>query len=302
MSIRSAHVTRSFLRLYRAMSTSVVDAFCFSNPIINAALHILCAPFVLKLTRLGSKMERMIARDGQLKGASEWLLRIGAEGIYSHGAENVPLAGPLLFVSNHAGLGDAHALLSASPRRDTIILANDFGILPGLSAMRRHLILVDPDQPVATYRAALRHLRAGKSLLLYPRGEIEADPALDLEAALASLPHWSRSMALFARHVPNLTIVPVAVGGLLSRRALLNPIVRRYRDRDKRHFLAATFQMMFPMYRDPVISLRFGDALSGERAAPRQVQARMATLLRRVHAEQQRLIPEAGRRVYRGSF
>ena len=298
----ATQINLSLPHLYRAMSTSVVDAFCFSNPFINAALRILCAPFALELTRLGLKMERMIARDGHLKGASEWLLSIGAEGIHIHGAENVPLAGPALFVCNHAGLGDAHALLSASPRRDTIILANDFGILPGLSAMRRHVILVDHDRPVATFRAALRHLRAGKSLLLYPRGEIEADPALDLEAALASLPQWSRSMALFARHAPNLKIVPVAVGGLLSRRALRNPIVRRYRDRDKRHFLAATFQMMFPAYRDPVISLCFGDALSGERAAPRQVQARMATLLRRVHAEQGRLMLDAGCRVYRRGF
>lgn len=292
----------AFLRLYRAMSTSIVDAFCFTHPLLKAAMHILCAPFALELTRLGRKMERMIARDGHLNGASEWLLRIGAQSIHSHGAENVPLTGPLLFVSNHAGLGDAHALLSASPRRDTFILANDFGILPGLSAMRRHVILVDPDRPVATYRAALRHLRAGKSLLLYPRGEIEADPALDLEAALASLPHWSRSMALFARHVPNLNIAPVAVGGLLSRRALLNPIVRRYQERDKRHFLAATFQMMFPLYRDPVIRICFGEALGGGCARRETVLAQMAILLRRVHIERQRLMLDAGSRVYRGRF
>ena len=235
-----------FLRLYRAMSTSVVDAFCFHNPLINAGLHIACAPFALELTRLSLKMEGMIARDGHLKGASEWLLDIGAKAIQVQGAEHVPLRGPLLFVGNHAGLGDAHALLMASPRRDTHILANDFGILPGLSAMRRHVFVVDRGRPSAALRAALRHLKAGKSLLLYPRGEIEPDPRLDLELALDSLPGWSASLELFARHVPNLNIVPVAVGGLISRRALRNPIVRQYKDGDKRHFLAATFQMMFP--------------------------------------------------------
>ena len=61
------------------MSTSVVDAFCSSNPLIKAALHIACAPFILELTRLGIKMDGMIARDGHLKGASEWLLEIGAD-------------------------------------------------------------------------------------------------------------------------------------------------------------------------------------------------------------------------------
>lgn len=289
----------SFIPLYRATSTSVVGAFCCSNPVINAALHIACAPFILELTRLGLKMEGMIARDGHLKGASEWLVDIGSAGIHIHGAEHVPLTGPLLFVGNHGGLGDAHALLSASPRRDTQILANDFGILPGLNAMRTHVIVVEPDQPVATFRAALRQLRAGKSLLLYPRGEIEADPCLDLESALASLSQWTHSPELFARYVPELAIVPFAVGGLLSRRALRNPIVRRYRDRDKRHFLAATFQMMFPTFRDPLISLRFGEPLVGERATRDQVRARMARLLRRVHIEQRRLMIEGGKRVYR---
>ena len=280
------------LHLYRAMSTSVVDAFCFNNPLINAILHIACAPFVLELTRLGLKMERMIARDGDLKGASEWLVDIGAKGIHIHGADNVPLTGPLLFVGNHAGLGDAHALLAASPRRDTHILANDFGILLGLREMRTHVIVVDHNQPVASFRAALRHLQAGKSLLLFPRGEIEADPGLNLEAALESLPLWSRSFELLARQLPELTIVPFAVGGVLSRRALQNPIARQYKEAGNRYFLAATFQMMFPIYRDPVVSLFFGGALCGRSVTREQILAQMASLIRRVHNEQGNLLSD----------
>jgi len=287
----------SYVRLYRAMSTSVVDAFCFSNPLINTALHIACAPFILELTRLALKMEGMIARDGHLKGASHWLLKIGAKAVRVHGADKVPRTGPVLFVGNHAGLGDAHTLLMASPRCDTHILANDFGILSGLRAMRRHVIVVDPSQPVASLRAAMRHLRAGKSLLLYPRGEIEADPGLYLQTALESLPLWSGSLELFARHVPGLSIVPVAVGGVISRRALRNPIVRPYRDSDKRHFLAATFQMLFPCYRDPVISLAFGEALSGENVTRDEIIEQMASLLRRVGAEQRLLMKAAARGV-----
>ena len=236
----------SFPRLYRAIATSVVDAFCFNNPLIKAALHLACAPFVLELTRLGMKMESIIARDGDLKGASEWLVSIAARDIHIHGAEKLPRDGPLLFVSNHAGLGDAHALLMSSPRRDTKLLANDFGILTGLRQFRRHLIVVEPERPQATIRLALRHLRAGGSLLLYPRGEIEADPGLYPDAARETLADWSRSFTVFARHVPDLAIVPVAVGGVISRRALENAVVRRYRDDGERHFLAATFQMMFP--------------------------------------------------------
>lgn len=293
---------KRFLQLYRAMTTSVVEAFCFRHPVIVAALHVVCAPFVLELTRLGMKMEGMIARDGNLKGASEWLVDIGSVGIRVQGADHVPLTGPVLFVGNHAGLGDAHALLSASPRRDTHLMANDFGILPGLQAMRRHIIVVDHSQPVASFRACLRHLRAGKSLLLYPRGEIEADPGLNLDAALEALAQWSRSIEHLARHVPDMVIVPFAVGGVLSRRALRNPIVQQYRESSKRHFLAATFQMMFPFYRDPVISLRFGSALGGEWAKRDLVLARMAVLLRQVNAEQQELNCNASARVFSRRF
>lgn len=276
----------SFLRLYRAMSTSVVDAFCCANPLLRALLHLLCLPFVLELTRLGLKMEGMIARDGDLKGACEWLLSIGAADIRVHGADEVPLTGPVLFTGNHAGLGDAHAVLASSPRRDTQVLAHDFGILPALGQFRRHVIVVDAERPEAALRAGLRHLRAGGSLLLYPRGEIEADPGLDLESARASLPAWSASIDVFARHVPGLAVIPVATGGVLSRRALRNRLVRRYRGREQRHFLAATFQMMFACYRDPIISVCYGRVLSGEEARRERVLERMACLLARVYREQ----------------
>ena len=279
-----------FWRLYRAMSVSVVEAFCSSHPVLNAILHVLCAPFVLELTRLGIKMESMIARDGHMQGASRWLVEIAARALQVRGAENVPATGPVLFLGNHAGLGDAHTLLAASPRTDTQILANNFGILSGLQEMHRHVIVVDKRAPYLAMRQSLRHLRLGKSLLIYPRGEIEDDPALDLDSAQASLSEWSRSIELFVRHVPDLMVMPCAVGGVISRRALRNPVVRQYQDKDKRHFLAATFQMMFPFYRDPVISLHFGHPLRGESATHETVLAQMAELLRSVNAEQRALI------------
>ena len=113
------NATVLYLRLYRAMSSSVVDAFCCRNRALIILLRILCAPFVLELTRLGIKMERMIARDGQLHDACAWLVDIATHSIDIQGAESIPREGPLVcVVANHAGLGDAHAVLTgfAAPR------------------------------------------------------------------------------------------------------------------------------------------------------------------------------------------
>ena len=266
-------------QLYRAMSSSVVDAFCADNRALIALLHILCAPFVLELTRLGIKMERMIASDGHLRDACAWLVDIATDSIDIQGAESIPREGPLLLVANHAGLGDAHAVLLASPRRDTLLLAHDFGILPGLPQFKRHVIVVDESRPLSAIRMSIRHLRAGGSLLLFPRGEIEADPALDLDLALESLAGWTGSIDLFSRHVPDLMIAPVAVMGLLSRRALRNPLVAMYKDRDKRHFLAATMQMMFAFYRDARVTVRCGRSLQGRDACRDVAVAEMRRLL-----------------------
>ena len=279
----------AFLQLHRGMSNAIVAAFCFTNPILNAFLRIACLPFTLRLTRLGMRMERRIARDGHLRGACQWALDIASRGMRVTGAEAVPRTGPLLIVGNHAGLGDAHAIIAASPRTDTVIMARDNPILRDLPLMRRHVIIIDAGQPEPALRAALRHLQAGKSLLVFPRGEIEDDPGLHLEGALSSLAGWSRSTAFFARHAPGLRVMPVAVGGLISRRALDNFIVRRYQDSDKRHFLAATFQMLFTRYRDPIVSLHFGEPMAGEAASQSEVASQMERLIRAAHHEQQQL-------------
>ena len=270
------------------MSTSVVEAFCCQNPSLKALLHVLCLPFVLELVRLGIKMERMIARDSHLQGACRWLVEIAAETIDIAGTEGIPRSGPLLLVGNHAGLGDAHAALLALPRQDTLLLARDFGILPGLAQFRQYVIVVDEARPHAAIRRSIQHLRSGGSLLLFPRGEIEADPALDLEAALASLSKWTRSIDLFARHVPDLTIVPLAVAGLLSRRALRNPLVRCNIDRKTS---ATSWRQPSKCYSHITAMQRSACAMGRPCAQPKPVASRRCIRWSRCCGRHMRLAP-----------
>jgi hypothetical protein len=91
------------------------------------------------------------------------------------------------------------------------------------------------------------------------------------------------------RKVPDLQIMPVAVGGMISRKAMANPIVKRYKNRDYQHFLAGTFQMVTPFYKDPTLSIVYGEPLTGESATLANVQVQMRHLLRQIYEEQRAL-------------
>ena len=135
----------------------------------------------------------------------------------------------------------------------------------------KHVIVVDMDRPQAALRDSIRHLNAGGSLLLYPYGRIEADPGLYPGSRAGDT----------ARMVGQHRTVRPPCAGLVSRafrcwrRDLAAGAAQSHRQaitgtRTERHFLAATFQMMFPFYRDPTIGLYYGQALCGQDATRRK--------------------------------
>jgi hypothetical protein len=115
----------------------------------------------------------------------------------------------------------------------------------------------DRQRRLSAIRAAASHLRTGGSLLVFPGGNIEPDPALHPEAANC-LHHWSDSLGLLARLVPKLIIVPTVTSGVISTNALRHPLSRLYRSAKQRERVAATLQVMLPRYRDTQVTLRFG--------------------------------------------
>jgi hypothetical protein len=273
-------------RLYRAISSSIVNAFLFKNPIIKAILHAAMSPFITNLTYHALEMESIIEHEGHMQGASAYVIDKGARGVHVHDANRVPENRPVLFVANHAGLSDANALLMSSPRRDTHTLVFDDGILRGLEAFHKLMIPIDKENPTLALRDTIKLLRAGQSILMFPAGEIEGDPALYLDDTLESLNTWSTSIEFFARHVPDLQVVPAGIGGVISRTALQNPIVKQYKTQSDRLFLAATFQLAFPAYRNPQLSIFYGQPLCGSDITMENVRSQMQTLIRKVHEEQ----------------
>lgn len=163
------------------------------------------------------------------------------------GLPRVPATGPLVAVANHPGTVDTPAVWQAlAVRHDLRVIALDRPFLRAIPNMARHLLYVADDghQRSRLVREALSHLRGGGALLVFPAGETEPDPAVRPAAARASLTGWSRSPELFARLVPGVPVLPIAVSGVLAGWALRHPVARVRRTVEARELAAATLQVV----------------------------------------------------------
>lgn len=159
----------------------------------------------------------------------------------------MPADGPLLAVANHPGTVDTLVVWRAlAVRPDLLVIALDRPFLRAVPNIAGHLLYVADDghQRSRLVREAMRHLHDGGALLVFPAGETEPDPAVRPEAALAALADWSRSPELFARLVPGLPVLPMAVSGVLADWALRHPVARLRRSTEGRELAAATLQVV----------------------------------------------------------
>ncbi|MGI8648937.1 MAG: hypothetical protein ACR2KW_00950 [Rubrobacter sp.] len=214
-----------------------------------------------RLAERAIEYDRLVGEGGLGRGG-DWALRRVARRANFSGEASIPGKGPLMVVSNHPGLSDTVALFSAIPRNDLMVIAARREFLDALpNTARRLFILEEGDGGSGVVRAAARHMRGGGSLLTFPGGRIEPDPA-STSGAAGSLAAWSGSLDLFARLVPGLTIVPAIVSGVVSRGAHRNPLLYLRRREEDRRWLAATLQMIFPSLYAVDVRVDFGRPVS----------------------------------------
>jgi hypothetical protein len=211
-----------------------------------------------RLAREVATYDEIVGESGLAAGGA-WALGRMVRRVEVEGRENVPTEGPLLLVANHPGLADSLALFAVAPRRDLRVVAAERPFLEALPNTSRYLMTVPETSPgrLGVVRSAAQHLMRGGAVLTFPGGEIEPDPAV-LPGAVEALMRWTGSADLFARLVPDLTVVPAAVSGVLSPTALRNPLIfvrRRPRDQE---WLAATLQMLAPVLRNVTTRVAFG--------------------------------------------
>jgi acyltransferase-like protein len=238
-----------------------------------------------RLAREVATYDEIVGESGLAAGGA-WALERMVRRVEVEGGENVPPEGPLLLVANHPGLADSLALFAVVPRRDLRVVAAERPFLKALPNTSQYLMTVPEASPgrLGVVRSAAQHLERGGAVLTFPGGEIEPDPAV-LPGAIEALMRWSGSLDLFARLVPDLTVVPAAVSGVLSPTALRNPLIfvrRRPRDQE---WLAATLQMLAPVLRNVTTRVAFGSPVKAEGGAVREtVLGEMRRLIERCEA------------------
>ena len=248
-----------------------------------------------RLSRIPAhRVARQIAAYDQIVGEAglaaggAWALERMVRRVDIEGQERVPREGSLLIVSNHPGLSDAAALFTAIARPDLRVIAAKWPLLDALPNTSRSLITVAKGSAnrFGVLRAAARHLRHGGAVLNFPAGRMEPDPAV-LRGGVDSLERWSTSVDLFARLVPDLTVVPVAVSGVFSPIALRNPLTSLRRREEDRWWLASNLQMLLPPLHNVTTRVMFGAAIrtaDAGVAVSQRVLAEMRPLIERCEA------------------
>ena len=203
--------------------------------------------------------DRALGEDGRGQG-SAWIVDNATSGLAIEGREHLPDRGPLLVVANHPGLSDAVAILAALGREDAWIVTANYPFLRALRLASRRFLFVSDDRSrrVSAVRRIVSALRRGETVVVFPAGGLELDPALSRAAALASLATWSRSIDLLARLSRDTLVIPVAVRGVVSRSAFDHPLARRRDGLKERQRMATLLQLALPAYRADRVHLAFG--------------------------------------------
>lgn len=241
-----------------------------------------------RFSDLAARFDQLVAEAG-FHQAARWVLPKFITRLEIEGSQWLPREGPLLVTSNHPGGADSIALAASLPRPDLKIVVSALPFFRGLPNSARHFIYttLDINERMQVVRESIRHLRQGGSLLIFPRGQVEPDPE-HLPGALEAVSHWSPSVGLMVRSVPETQVVPAVVSGVLTRASLNNPLTRIRSSAQDRQKLAEILQiiqqMLLPRRMAVATRVRFGQpfqsAVGDARATSEEIIESARQLLR----------------------
>lgn len=216
------------------------------NKLTQGAIRLLFGRATFRFSKLVMELDHQVGQHGAMTGA-RWLLPYFVRSHQASGMELIPKEGPLIIASNHPASYDGMVISAYIPRPDYKIIIGEvppYRYLPNLS---RYAIFSPQVKNtfgrMQTVRNAIRHLKDGGALLIFPRGNIEPDPAF-MPNPDAEFDRWSRSLEIFIRSVPQTRVLVTAVSGVISQQAFRHPITWFRQSRPDRQRLAFMYQII----------------------------------------------------------
>jgi hypothetical protein len=253
--------------LTRINLDDLVSSFGWQDNPVPAA--ILCRLFIRPARKFAGQMaafDELVRQVGLHEASCKTLQQYYIKNLCIHGRENIPTAGPVLFLSNHPGMTDTIGLFAAIPRVDLRVIAIHRPFLAALPNISQHLSYIsdDPVERMRAVRQVSTHLRAGGAALTFPAGKIEPDPDVH-SGALDSLKDWTDSSGSFMRLAPDLQIVPVLVSGVIWEKTAHHWLTRFKRNQEEQEKLAAALQLLAMVARDArptTVKIRFAKPIN----------------------------------------
>ena len=136
-----------------------------------------------RFSRFGSNFDKLLTKSGFNKAFINALSFFVGD-VEVHGGNNIPKKGPLLVVSNHPGTYDSVVIAAHLPRDDVKIVSSDIPFIQKMRNANRHFLFTTRDtyKRMIVIKRAIRHLKSGGAILIFPSGHIDPEPAIMPEA------------------------------------------------------------------------------------------------------------------------
>ena len=221
-----------------------------------------------RFSRFGSNFDKLVAKSGFNKAIKN-ALNFFVGDVEVRGGDNIPKKGPLLVVSNHPGTYDAVVIAAQLPRDDVRIVSSGIPFIQKMRNANRHFLFTTRDtyKRMIVIKRAIRHLKSGGAILIFPSGHIDPEPAI-MPEAMKELETWSRVVEIFLDKVPEIYIQVAIVSNVLSAKYIKNPLTRlrkHWRDQQRiAEFLQVIDQMVFRRKFNDIPKITFAKAFGLE--------------------------------------
>ena len=224
-----------------------------------------------RFAELGAGLDSVVAEAGIAAGA-RWALPKFVKGYAARGAEIIPPEGPLVIAANHPAAVDSLVISAHVERPDYKIIIGDIPFFENMPHVSEHAIYApgpqDTNGRMAVIRKCIRHLKDGGALLIFARGGIEADPDW-MPNPDGEFDLWSRSLEIFLERVPQTRVLVTIASGVISPRAMRNPLTWLRKNRPDKQRLAFIYQFLRQTLSGRELfglspRVTFGEIVSGE--------------------------------------